>query len=203
MLLGQPDLVVVGESSTGMDTLDLCASLQPDLVLLDLSLGTLNGMDLVKKINRDFPKIYILVFSAFNEDNFAVRALKSGASGFISKEQAADELLIAIRTVLSGKKYISAAVANSLADWALNNDLRPLHSDLTDRELQTVELMASGLKLSEIGEQLCISSKTVSMYRHRVLLKLGLRNNAELIAYAIQNKLTVQPLSLQDDDGPE
>jgi DNA-binding NarL/FixJ family response regulator len=203
MLHGHPDLQVVGESSTGLDAIALCKSLLPDLVLLDLSLGTLNGMDLIQKMIKEQPKIRILVFSAFEEASYAVRALKAGASGFISKEQAADELLIAIRTVLQGKKYISAAVAQSLADWVQDSDLSPAHIDLTAREFQTVQLIASGLKTSEIGEKLCISVKTVSMYRHRVLLKLGLRNNAELIAYVIKNRLTLEQNISQESDKPE
>ena len=203
MLMGQSDLQVVGESSTGLDALALCQSLQPDLVLLDLSLGTLNGMDLIARITRDHPKIRILVFSAFEEGSYAVRALKTGASGFISKQQAADELLIAIRTVLQGKKYISAAVAQSLADWEQDSDLSPAHISLTGREFQTVQLIAAGLKTSEIGEKLCISVKTVSMYRHRVLLKLGLRNNAELIAYVIKNKLSLEQNISDESDTPQ
>ena len=203
MLHGQADLAVVGESNTGLDAMALCRSLQPDLVLLDLSLGTLNGMDLLQKINKEYPKIRILVFSAFEEASYAVRVLKAGACGFVSKQQASEELLSAIRTVQQGKKYISAAVAQSLADWAQDGDLSPAHIKLTSREFQTVQLIAAGLKTSEIGSKLCISVKTVAMYRHRVLLKLGLRNNAELIAYVIRNRLTLEQNITPEDDAPD
>ena len=203
MLEDQAELQVVGESSTGLDTLALCQALQPDLILLDLSLGSLNGMDLIKKVTRDHPQVRILVFSAFEEASYAVRALKAGASGYVSKEQAAEELLSAIRTVLTGKKYITAAVAQSLADWVQDSDLSPAHIQLTSREFETVQLIAAGLTTSEIGDRLCISVKTVGMYRQRVLFKLGLRNNAELIAYVINNHLTLAQSISQETDLPD
>ena len=189
LLRDQAGYQIVAESSDGLDTLALCREHAPDLMLLDLSLGATNGMDVIQRVTRDFPKIRILVFSGFEEGQYAVRALKAGACGFVSKLQMLEELLLAIQTVLQGKNYLSPSMAQSLSNWVQNSDLKPLHQDLTDRDFQTIQMIAAGLKTSQIGAALCLSAKTISTYRHRALQKLGMHTNSELIAYAIRNKL--------------
>lgn len=191
MLSSQPDLEVVGESHNGKELLDLCRTLTPDLILLDLSLDDRNGLDLVKKVTKNYPDVRILIFSALEESNYAVRALKSGARGFVSKEQAATDLVNAIRVVLQGQKYISPTTSQFLANWLVDAEQSPPHINLSEREFQTFQSIAAGLKTAEIAEKMNISVKTVSMYRQRALVKIGLRNNSELIAYAIKNNLTL------------
>jgi len=192
LLSSQPDLQVVGESHDGKELLELCRSLTPDLILLDLSLDDRNGLDLITKISRNYPDVRILVFSALQECTYAARALRSGAWGFISKEQAATDLLTAIEVVQQGQKYITPTTSQFLANWLIDADKRPPHMSLSEREFQTVQSIAAGLKTAEIAEKMNISVKTVSMYRQRALVKLGVRNNSELITYAIKNKLTLE-----------
>jgi two-component system invasion response regulator UvrY len=191
LLSSQPDFEVVGESHNGKELLDFCRSLTPDLILLDLSLDDRNGLDLIKKVTKNYPDVRILIFSALEESNYAVRALKSGAWGFVSKEQAATDLVNAIRVVLQGQKYISPTTSQFLANWLVDAEQSPPHISLSEREFQTFQSIAAGLKTAEIAEKMNISVKTVSMYRQRALVKIGLRNNSELIAYAIKNNLTL------------
>jgi len=192
LLASQADLQVVGESRDGKELPDLCRTLAPNLILLDLSLDDRNGIDLIKKISKSYPDIRILVFSALEESNYAVRALKSGAWGFVSKEQAATDLIAAIRVVQQGQKYISPTTSQFLANWLVDADQSPPHMSLSEREFQTFQSIAAGLKTAEIAEKMNISVKTVSMYRQRALVKIGLRNNSELISYAIKNNLTLE-----------
>ena len=183
---------MVGESNDGSELLELCRSLAPDLILLDLSLDDNNGIDLIKKINRSYPDVRMLVFSALEESSYAVRALKSGAWGFISKAQAPTDLISAIRVVQQGQKYISPKTSQFFANWMVDAEQSPPHMSLSEREFQTFQSIAAGLKTAEIAEKMNISVKTVSMYRQRTLEKLGLRNNSELISYAIKNNLTLE-----------
>jgi len=192
LLSSQPDLEVVAESRDGKELLELCLTATPDLILLDLSLDDRNGIDFIKKISQKHPDVRILVFSALEESVYAVRALKSGAWGFISKEQAATDLITAIRVIRQGQKYISPTTSQFLANWLVDAEQNPPHMSLSDREFETFQSIAAGLKTSAIAEKMNISVRTVSMYRQRTLVKLGLRNNSELIGYAIKNKLTLE-----------
>jgi len=192
LLSAQPDLQVVGESRDGKELLELCRALSPDVILLDLSLDDRNGIDLIKRLSKNFPDVRVLVFSALEEKNYAVRALKAGAWGFVSKEQAATDLINAIRVVRQGQKYISPTTSQFLANWLVDADQTPPHMSLSEREFQTFQSIAAGLKTAEIAEKMNISVKTVSMYRQRAMVKIGLRNNSELIAYAIKNNLTLE-----------
>lgn len=198
LLSSQPDLQVVGESNDGKELLELCRSLAPDLILLDLSLNDHNGIDLIKKISRSYPNVRSLVFSALDESSYAVRVLKSGAWGFISKAQAPTDLIDAIRVVRQGQKYISPTTSQFLAKWLVDAEQSPLHMSLSEREFQTFQSIAAGLKTAEIAKKMNISVKTVSMYRQRALVKIGLRNNSELIAYAIKNNLTLESKAPQE-----
>ena len=175
----------------------MCTTLKPDLILLDLSLNESNGINLIKKITTSHPDVRILVFSALEESNYAVRALKFGAWGFVSKVQAATDLIAAIRVVQRGGKYVSPTTSQFLANWLIDAEQIPSNMSLSEREFQTFQSIAAGLKTAEIAEKMHISVKTVSMYRQRTLVKIGLRNNSELIAYAIKNNLTLESKALQ------
>lgn len=160
-----------------------------DVILLDISMPGRNGIETLKQIRSEGVKAPILMLSMHPEDQYGVRVLKAGASGFLSKDSATDELLTAVHRVLSGKKYISASVAEKLAESVGNEFDKEAHEMLSDREMQVLQLIASGKTVSEIGEELSLSVNTISTYRTRLLEKLSLNNNAELTRYAIDNGL--------------
>jgi two-component system, NarL family, invasion response regulator UvrY len=159
-----------------------------DVILLDISMPGRSGIETLKQIRTEGIKAPILMLSMHPEEQYAVRVLKAGASGFLNKESATDELLAAVRKVLSGKKYISAAVAEKLAEAVGGEREKSSHELLSDREMQVLQLIASGKTVSEIGDELSLSVNTISTYRTRLLEKLNLNNNAELTRYAIDNK---------------
>jgi DNA-binding NarL/FixJ family response regulator len=148
-----------------------------------------NGIEVLAQSKREFPKLGVIMLSMHAEDEFGVRALKSGASGYVNKQTAAKDLVEAIRVVASGRKYVSAALAEELANHVSNESALPVHRLLSAREYQTLCLIASGKALSQIAQDLSLSPKTVSVYRSRLLEKLKLKNNAELTHYAIRNQL--------------
>ena len=160
-----------------------------DVILLDISMPGRNGIETLKQIRSEGVKAPILMLSMHPEDQYGVRVLKAGASGFLSKDSATDELLTAVHRVLSGKKYISGSVAEKLAESVGNEFDKEAHEMLSDREMQVLQLIASGKTVSEIGEELSLSVNTISTYRTRLLEKLSLNNNAELTRYAIDNGL--------------
>ena len=185
-----PDLEVAGEATSSQEVLALVHAQPWDLVVLDIHMPGRGGLETLKELKREFPKLPVLVLSMYPEDQYAVRALKAGAAGYLSKDSAPDELLTAIRRVLGGGKYISPAVAEQLA-VAVNHtktDKAP-HELLSDREYQILCLIASGKTVSEIAAALTLSVKTVSTYRTRVLEKMQMKTNAELTHYAIRNEL--------------
>ncbi|MBT1697540.1 response regulator transcription factor [Fulvivirgaceae bacterium PWU4] len=157
-----------------------------DAILLDISMPGRNGIETLKQIRANGVNAPILMLSMHPEDQYAVRVLKAGASGFLNKESATDELLHAIHRVLSGKKYITPFVAEKLAE--ADGD-KPAHELLSDREMQVLQLIASGKTVSEVATEISLSVNTISTYRARILDKLGLNNNAELTRYAIDNHL--------------
>lgn len=157
-----------------------------DIILLDISMPGRNGIELLKQLRAEGIKAPILMISMHPEEQYAVRVLKAGASGFLNKESATDELLIAIHKLLAGKKYISASVAEQLAD---NMGEKPLFELLSDREMQVFQLIASGKTVTEVAEEISLSVNTISTYRTRILEKLNLKNNSELTRYAIDNNL--------------
>lgn len=160
-----------------------------DVILLDISMPGRNGVDTLKQMRSEGIKAPILMLSMHSEEQYAVRVLKAGASGFLNKESATDQLLQAVHKVLSGRKYISAAVAEKLAASLGVEGEKPPHEMLSDREMQVLQLLASGNTVSEVAEQLSLSVNTISTYRTRLLEKLSLNNNAELTRYAIDNGL--------------
>lgn len=160
-----------------------------DVVISDLSMPGLGGLDALKQLKEEFPKQPVLILSMHPEDQYALRVLRAGASGYLNKEIAGEELVKAVRQITSGKRYISSAVAEKLAE-NLDVDLnKALHETLSDREFEVLKLIADGKTVSDIAEILSLSVATISTYRTRLLDKLHLKNNAELTRYAIDNKV--------------
>jgi len=160
-----------------------------DLVLLDISLPDMNGVEVLKRMKRRAPRTPVMMFSMFREDQYAVRSLKAGASGYLSKSVTAAQMIEAIRQVAAGRKYVSPALAEALAEYvSFDGDQLP-HEKLSDREYQTLCMLASGKRLTDIAHTLSLSVKTVSVYRTRLLEKMKLRNNAELTYYVMSNRL--------------
>jgi len=192
---GTSDIAVGGEADSGAQALRLLRHTPDgfDVVLLDVSMPDKNGLEVLKQIRREFPNLGVIILTMHAEDELGVRALKSGASGFLNKQSAPAELVSAIRQVASGRKYISAELAEELANHVSSNAHRHDHRSLSSREYQTLCLLASGKTLSEVAAQMALSPKTVSVYRARLLEKLKLRNNAELTHYAIRNRLVSWP----------
>ena len=180
------DLVVAGEADDGVDAMHLVRSGEWDVVLLDISMPNRNGIDTLKMLKKEFPRLPVLILSMHQEDLYAVRALKAGASGYLTKQSAPELLVTAIRQVASGHKYVSPTLAVKLADFIAEDGDRPRHETLSDREYQVLCLIASGRTLTQIAEELNINVKTVSEYRKRVLEKMRLDNNAELIHYGLK-----------------
>ncbi len=189
MLQETDDIMVINEAENASGALQLALKEDAHVLLLDISLPDRSGIEVLKQIKNEKPKLAVLMLSAHREDQYAIRALKAGASGYLSKEGALAELVIAIRTVAKGKKYVGLAVAEALANHLYADSDQPAHATLSDREFQTLTLLASGLRVSDIALKLTLSVKTISMYRSRLLAKLNLKNNAELTHYAIFNKL--------------
>jgi two-component system, NarL family, invasion response regulator UvrY len=183
------DIVVNGEAETGSQAIKTARQEDFDVMLLDISLPDKNGIEVLKQIKKEQPKLAVLMLSMHGEREFAVRALKAGASGYLTKQSAPAQLVTAIRHVAAGKKYVSPALAEELANAMGVDTEKPLHETLSDREFQTLRLIASGKTLSGIAAELCLSPKTISVYRSRLLEKLKLLNNSELTRYAIKNRL--------------
>lgn len=160
-----------------------------DVILLDISMPGRNGIETLKQLRTEGVKTPILMLSMHPEDQYGVRVLKAGASGFLSKDSATDELLTAVHRVLSGRKYISSSVAERLAESVGTEGEKEAHHTLSDREMQVLQLIASGKTVSEVADELSLSVNTISTYRTRLLEKLHLNNNAELTRYAIDSGL--------------
>lgn len=184
-----PDIIVTDEASTGYEVLDKVRGNDYDAVVLDISMPGGDGLNILKQIKKGKPKIPILVLSVHPEDQYAVRALRAGAAGYLTKESAPDELITAIRRVSGGRKYVSSLFAEKLASELESDRERPLYEMLSDREYQVLCMMASGKRVKEIADELCLSVKTISTYRARILEKMRMKSNAELTHYAIKHGL--------------
>lgn len=180
---------VVAEASNSLETIEKLRKEKFDLILLDISMPGRNGLETLKQLRADGVQSPILMLSMHSEEQYAVRVLKAGASGFVKKDCATDELIKAVNKVMSSKKYISAATSEKLAESMYDNGNEPSHDLLSDRELQVLQLIASGKTVSEIANEICLSVNTISTYRARILEKLQLNNNAELTRYAIDHAL--------------
>ena len=179
----------VTEAHDGLEIYEKIKGKIWDIILLDISMPGRNGLEILKQLRAEGVKAPVLMLSIHREEQYAVRALKAGASGFLNKDSATKELISAIHKVISGRKYVSASLAERLAEGAVDGFDKPLHELLSDREMQVLQLIASGKPVSEIGEEIHLSVKTISTYRARILEKLGLNNNAELTRYAFDNGL--------------
>jgi len=179
----------VAEAETGAEALSSVAKHAYDAVLLDISLPDMNGVEVLKRIKRKAPRLPVLMFSMYREDQYAVRALKAGASGYLSKTVDAAQMITAIQQVAAGRKYVSPAMAEALADYVSFDGEQLPHEKLSDREYQTLCMLASGKRLTDIAHTLSLSVKTVSVYRTRLLEKMKLNNNAELTFYVMSNRL--------------
>ncbi len=189
ILAKQKDLHVVGEAGNGIDAMKGIREKECDVVLLDVTMPGLGGLDILADIRRERPHAAVLVLSMHPEEQYAARVLKAGASGYLTKESAAEELIVAIRKVASGGIYVSAHLAEKFAS-SLQHDGEVLpHQTLSEREFAVLTQLVAGKKLKEIANDLFLSEKTITTYRARILRKLNLQNNAELVHYAIQNKL--------------
>lgn len=183
------DINVVAEAGTANEAIKLCRTIDADVMLLDITLPDRSGIEALQYIKKDNPKLAVLMLSMHREDQYALRALKAGASGYLCKQSASDELVEAVHMVAKGKKYISSVVAEILANQVSAESEKLLHETLSNREYETLILIASGQSVGEIAEKLSLSVKTISMYRTRLLEKMQLKHNAELTHYAIKNNL--------------
>jgi len=183
------NLVAPATAADGAEALQILEAQSIDVVLLDISLPGRDGLDVLKEIKSRWAGLPVIMLTMHPEKQFAVRAIKNGASGYLTKDTSPDELLLAIRTVSLGTKYITPAVANQLADSLASDSQGPPHERLTDREFQVLVLTAQGKSLKEIGAQLCLSGKTVSTYRTRIQRKLSIDGTTAIVRYALEHAL--------------
>ena len=189
ILAAQGDFEVIGEAANHGEVMQIVRREACDALILDIAMPGKNGIETLKQVRVEKPKLPVLVLSMYPEDQYAFRALKAGASGYLTKMTAAEQLVDAIRTITRGRKYITQELAESLAEsFDRDTEIEP-HSLLSDREFQTLKLIATGKPLAQIGVELALSPKTVSVYRARLLAKLGLHTNADLTRYAIEHGL--------------
>jgi DNA-binding NarL/FixJ family response regulator len=189
ILSDEKDIHICGEASNAKIMFDLLKSLEVDVVILDISMPEISGYEALLKLKISFPKIRILMLSALSEDIYASKSLKAGASGFINKETAPEELVKAVRKVFEGGTYISPYFAEKLAYNIKNDAQQLLHEQLSSREFQIMLLLGSGKSVGAIAESVMLSVKTISTYRTRILEKMNLKNNAEIIKYCIRESL--------------
>ena len=189
IVAGTTDIFVVDEAATGQEVLDKVRSNYFDVVLLDITMPGASGLDILKQLRSERPELAILILSMHSEEQYAARVLRAGASGYLAKESAPDELVAAVRKISLGGRYVSPSLAEKLASDLAVDTQEPLHQTLSDREYETMRLIASGKTTAEIAEQLSLSPKTISTYRSRILEKMGMRSNTELTLYAVRNRL--------------
>lgn len=185
----EPDISVNSQARTAREALDLVGKTEFDIILLDISLPDRNGLDLLHQLKNDYPELKVLIMSMHPEEVYAVRALKEGASGYLSKDCATADLVYAVRKATSGGRYVSPSLAEQLA-YQLTDDFdAPPHRALSNREFQVMCMISGGKTIKDISRNLFLSEKTVSTYRSRILKKMNFKNNAELIKYSIKNNL--------------
>lgn len=178
-----------GEAASSVAAMDALRSDSWDLVILDLSLPGRDRLDLVKTVHEQWPRLPILVFTMYGEEQYALRSIRAGATGYVCKTSATTELVLAVGRLLAGGRYVSVALAEHMAARLVTDEGRPLHEALSDREFQVLRLLAKGLTVKEIGFELKLSDKTISTYRTRVLDKMSMRTASQLMRYAIQMEL--------------
>lgn len=184
------DFNVSGEASNTQEALNLIYQNEYDVIILDVVLPGRGGLEFLEEIKKIKPELRVLMISAYSEKRYAMRAIKSGASGYITKDSAGKELVKALTKILAGGVYVSSVIADQLIfELADDNNSEQLHEQLSSREFQVMQMIASGKRLKEIGNDLSLSVSTVSTHRLRILQKMNMKNNAELIQYVIQNNL--------------
>jgi DNA-binding NarL/FixJ family response regulator len=193
LLSAANDLHVIAEARDGQEVLQRVRELDFEVLLLDLSMPGRSGMELIKQVHAEKPKLRVLVLTMHEEQQYAVRAIKSGASGYLTKESASAQLLTAIRKVAAGGAFISAEVAEQLALGAMPQADGPAHTTLSDREYQVFQLIVAGIPVGEIATQLSLSVKTVSTHKARLMQKMNMSSQADLIRYAISHRLVDDP----------
>ena len=187
---GEPDIRICGEAGDYGELMHLLRKDPYDVLLLDIGLPGKHGIDILKIVRETWPKMAVLILSMYPEDQYALRALKAGAAGYLTKDSAPERLVEAIQTVARGRRFITPNVAEMLATHLAHDHDQEPHELLSDREFQTMRLIASGKQLSQIAEILSLSPKTVSVYRARLLEKMALKNNSEVTHYAVKHGLT-------------
>lgn len=189
LLEESPEIKVAAEAGNGQEAMAAVKKGGVDVVLLDIAMPGKNGMEVLKELKDRKPGLPVLMLSMYPEEQYAVRALRAGASGYLTKSSAPEELITAVKKVAKGGRYISPSVAEVLALELNPDSARPRHESLSDREYQVLCMLASGKPLKEIAHDLSLSTKTISTYRSRILQKMNMKSNAELIRYALDNHL--------------
>ncbi len=189
ILEGEINIQIVAEAVDGLDALQKIRAGGIDMVLLDLSMPGRSGVDLIRQIREEMPKLPILILTMHEEEQYAVRAIRAGANGYLTKESAGLELVNAIHRIASGRPYISIAVAEQLAMNLMPVDVKLPHTTLSDREFEIFQLLVQGKTLTEIADGLFLSVKTVSTHKTRILVKMRMKNLTELVQYAVQHQL--------------
>jgi len=189
ILMSQPDMDVTGEAGNGQEVLDLVQKKEFELILLDISMPGRSGLEILKELKSQKPHLPVMILSIYPEEQYAVRAFRDGASGYLTKASTPKELISAIRKVSQGGRYVTEALAEKLTYFLHGDAEKAPHEKLSDREYQVMLLIASGKTVTQIAEELCLSVKTISTYRRHILEKMQFSTNAEITMYAIQNKL--------------
>ncbi len=189
ILVGQKGMVVEDEAANGQETLHKVMKKDYDLILLDISMPGKSGLEVLEEIKAMRPKLPVLILSMHPEEQYAVRMLRAGAAGYLTKASASDELISAIQKVSGGGKYVTVSLAEKLAYELDAGAEKPRHERLSNREYQVMMMLASGQSVSEVAEELCLSAKTISTYRTRILEKMDMKKNAELTLYVVKNNL--------------
>ncbi len=189
ILLEEFPSAFIDESPDAEDIIKKTLSGDWDVIICDLSMPGRSGLDVVQYVKQNFPKIPVLILSIHPEEQYAIRAIKTGAAGYLSKDAAPEELVKAVRRVLLGRKYVSSSIAEKLTDELYEDGAKEPHESLSHREFDVFRLLSAGSTVSEISEKLSLSANTVSTYRTRIMGKMKMRSNADLTRYALENKL--------------
>lgn len=187
------DMTVVGEAVNGADLLDKLRTLKPSLLLLDMSMPGISGVDLIRRVKQEHSGLPVLVLSMHNESQIVTRAFKAGACGYVTKDSEPEILLSAIRKVVAGRKFMDPALVDAMV-INITTDERPLHESLSNREFQIFQMLVKGAQSADIAAELCLSAKTVSTHKVRLMQKLQIESNAELVRYAIKHGLAGETL---------
>jgi two-component system, NarL family, invasion response regulator UvrY len=189
ILYTESDLTIVGEALSGNEALEKLDTCKCDVLILDIALPDKSGLEVLKEVKTRHPKLDVIILSIYPEERYAIRALIDGAVGYVTKNSAADELILAIRTVIAGKKFISPALTQELVDHLQLDTKQPAHEKLSDREYQVLVLIGSGQTVSQIAAKLNLSVSTVNTYRTHILEKMNLKTNVEIVRYVLENHL--------------